>query len=310
MRNGATEFIMSSDTRRLNILSAEEIEDLYDLPTFNDDDRGLYFDLSTVEHDAVNRIHTTAVAIHLALQLGYFKAKRRFFVYKPEQVVDDYAYVVKRYFPDKDAALSLKALSKPTRLEHQKIILALFKYRNADQAIKEELENKAKRVSMLSTQPLYIFRELLEYMQNERIIVPGYTFLQDLVGRAVTSERNRITKLLAENLTPETTEQLDELLQADEHVYRISALKREARDFSNKELKQEVDRRKFFQPLHDFARTFLTSAGLSVESGKYYSSLVKFYTVYSMRRMAPSTARLYLLCFAYHRFRQINDNLI
>ena len=301
---------MSSDTRRLNILSSEEVEDLYGLPKFNDDDRKLYFDFSTAERDAVNRIHTAAVAIHLALQLGYFKAKRRFFVYEPEQVEDDYGFVMKLYFADKNAAPSLKALSKPTRLEHQKIILALFKYRNADQTIKDELENKAQRFSMLSTQPLYILRELLEHMQNERIIAPGYTFLQDLVGRAVTSERNRITKLLAENLTPQTTEQLDALLQADEHVYRISALKREARDFSNKELKQEVDRRKFFQPLHDFARTFLTSAGLSVESGKYYASLVKFYTVYKMRRMAPSTTRLYLLCFAYHRFRQINDNLI
>ena len=31
---------------------------------------------------------------------------------------------------------------------------------------------------------------------------------------------------------------------------------------------------------------------------------------YKLQRMALDTARLYLLCFAYHRFRQINDNLI
>ena len=34
------------------------------------------------------------------------------------------------------------------------------------------------------------------------------------------------------------------------------------------------------------------------------------YTVYKLQRMAVQTARLYLLCFAYHRFRQINDNLV
>ena len=49
---------------------------------------------------------------------------------------------------------------------------------------------------------------------------------------------------------------------------------------------------------------------LSNESVKYYASLVQFYTVYKLQRMASPTARLYLLCFAYHRFRQINDNLI
>ena len=43
---------------------------------------------------------------------------------------------------------------------------------------------------------------------------------------------------------------------------------------------------------------------------KYYASLVQFYTVYKLQRMAVPTTRLYLLCFAYHRFRQINDNLV
>jgi hypothetical protein len=38
--------------------------------------------------------------------------------------------------------------------------------------------------------------------------------------------------------------------------------------------------------------------------------LVPFYSVYKLRRMAEPTTRLYLLCFAFHRFRQINDNLI
>ena len=53
----------------------------------------------------------------------------------------------------------------------------------------------------------------------------------------------------------------------------------------------------------------LVAAGLSNESVKYYASLVQFYTVYKLQRMAVSASRLYLLCFATHRFRQINDNL-
>ena len=131
-----------------------------------------------------------------------------------------------------------------------------------------------------------------------------------MVGRVVTRERTRITHLLGQALTPTVATQLDALLDADEHVYRISALKREAKDFSYKELRQEVARRQFFQPLYDFAHTFLATAGLSNESSKYYASLVKFYTVYKLQRMARATTRLYLLCFAYYRFRQINDNLI
>lgn len=62
--------------------------------------------------------------------------------------------------------------------------------------------------------------------------------------------------------------------------------------------------------MYEFGQTFLASAGLSNESVKYYASLVQFYTVYKLQRMDAPVVRLYLLCFAYHRFRQINDNLI
>ena len=134
--------------------------------------------------------------------------------------------------------------------------------------------------------------------------------MQDLVGKVVTQERNRITGLLEQALTPDIRQQLDALLQAHENVYRIRTLKQEAQDFTYKALRQEVERRKVFEPLYTFAKTFLPAAGISQESGKYYASLVTFYTVYRLQRLAPETTRLYLLCFAYHRFRQINDTLV
>lgn len=300
---------MAADNRRLTILSAEEIAALYDLPRFDANERQLYFELSPAEREAVDAIHTKAAAIHLVLQLGYFKAKRRFFVIDPTDVAADVAHIAQRYFSGSDAFL-LKPLTKPTRLEQQRIVLALFNHRLCGADEKEALEGKAQRAAMLSTQPAFIIRELLQYLEVERIVAPGYTTLQDIVGRAVTRERKRITQRLNDALPAVVKHQLDALLYADEHVYRISALKREVRDFSYGELKREVERRQLFQPLHDFGKTFLAQAGLSVESGKYYASLVKFYTVYKLQRMAIETARLYLLCFAYHCFRQINDNLI
>ena len=300
---------MAANSRRLSILSAAEVDDLYGLPNFTPDERGLYFDLSAKESDAVGSVHTASVAVHLILQLGYFKAKRQFFVYENHTVLEDLGYIVGRYFPDKGLA-SVKPLSKPTRLEQQGVILKLFDYKLCDSTVRLELENKAERIAMISTHPAYILRELLHHLDNRRCVAPGYTSLQDMVSRAVVKERNRLTQKLNSAVTPEVKQQMDKVLQADDSAYRIGALKREPRDFTYKELRQEVDRRKFFQPLHAFAKTFLASAGISQESGKYYASLLKFYTVYKLQRMPEATARLYLLCFAYHRFRQINDNLV
>ena len=70
---------MTSDSRRLAILTAREINELYGLPCFTDQERCIYFDLNSAEHDAVDAVHTDAAAVHMVLQLGYFKAKRQFF---------------------------------------------------------------------------------------------------------------------------------------------------------------------------------------------------------------------------------------
>jgi TnpA family transposase len=300
---------MSTDSRRLSILTAQEIDDLYGLPRFTEDDRRLHFDLSPTERDLVEGVRTMSAAVHLILQLGYFKAKCQFFVFAREAVLGDLEHILRRHFPVRDIA-EIKTLSKPTRLEQQQIVLKLFGYRLCDAAAKAELEQKAQRVARLSTLPIFILREISQYLTHQRVLAPGYTYLQDLVGRTVSGERRRITQLLGQALRPPLEQQLEALLVADEGMYRISVLKHEPKDFSYGELRQEVGRRKFFQPLYEFGRAFLASAGLSNESVKYYASLVQFYMVYKLQRMPLPTTRLYLLCFAYHRFRQINDNLI
>jgi hypothetical protein len=294
---------------RLSILSGQEVGDLYDLPRFTEEDRHLHFDLSATERDLVGGVATISVAVHLVLQLGYFKAKRQFFVYSLTAAGEDLEHILRQHFPGRLRS-EINPLSKPTRLEQQRAILKLFDYRICDASAKKPLEEKAGRVAMLSAQPVFILQEALQYLVHRRIVAPGYTYLQDMVGRTVSAERLRLTGLLDRALTPELERQLQELLEADEGMYKISLLKHEPKDTSYGELRQERERGTFFQPLFAFGQPFLTSTGLSNESVKYYASLVQFYTVYKLHRMAAPTARLYLLCFATHRFRQINDNLI
>ncbi|CAM5550734.1 hypothetical protein RLIN73S_05916 [Rhodanobacter lindaniclasticus] len=228
-------------SHRLNILTPEEVEDLYGLPQFSDDDRNLYFDLSPLERASVDA-RTPAVGVYLALDLGYFKAKRQFFTFEQDAVVDDLRYLLGQYFPG-HAIESIKAPSRPTRGAIQQAVLDLFGYRVCDNAAKMELEQKARRIATLSTQPLYILRESLQYLNNERIVALQYTTMQDMVGRVVTHERSRVTRLLEQAMTPGIEQALDDLLRADEQMYRISALKREPKDFSYKELKREVEQR-------------------------------------------------------------------
>lgn len=300
----------AADSHRLALLSAAEIEALYGFPNFSDEDRQAYFELSEQEL-AVVEARYRSVGLFFALELGYFKAKQRFFDFTLEQAQQDLRFLAARYFPD-FSLKSFKLPSRPTRTGLQQDILKLTGYRLCDAQGMKDLEARAERLATRSTQPQYVLRELMQHLANENMVLPVYTALQDLIGRVLSRERQRVVSRLDESLPRRVKTQLMELLATgdDDSLYQITALKKEARDFSRRELKQEVQRRQVFKPLHDFATQFLVQAGLSNESSRYYASLVRFYTVYKLRRQPQGTSRLYLLCFAHQRFREINDNLI
>ena len=142
---------MSNNSRRLSILSAKEVDDLYGLPHFTEDERHLYFDLSTGERELVATVRTVSVAVHLTLQLGYFKAKRQFFSYQQDAVIEDLNYILKQNFPGQRLT-SIKLPFRHTLREHQQIILQLFNYCLCDSNAKVELESKAGRASCCCTQ--------------------------------------------------------------------------------------------------------------------------------------------------------------
>ena len=296
-------------SRRLSILSTEEVDSLYGLPHFTEGERQIHFDLSPEEQETIDAARTITAGVHLVSQLGYFKAKAQFFVVSLDHVRPDIDHILTRYFPGR-LMVEVGALSKPTRLAQQRTILGLMDYRLCGSEDKHALVAFARRAAMLLTQPKFILREVLEHLSSQRIVAPGYTSLQDLVSQAVTDERKRVTRMLDAALPANLQQSLNTLLHADDKIHLINVLKHEASDFSNKELRREVGRRKQLAPLHAFAQTFLMDATLSSESIKYYAGLVQFYTIYKLRRMDISTVRLYLLCFAFHRLRQINDNLI
>lgn len=61
-----------------------------------------------------------------------------------------------------------------------------------------------------------------------------------------------------------------------------------------------------------FAKALLPSLGLSQLNLNiaYYASLVDYYTIYDLRRLKPGQCHLYLLCYAWQRYRQLSDNLV
>ena len=89
----------SEASRRLSILSTEEVDSLYGLPHFTEGERQIHFDLSPEERETIDAARTITAGVHLVLQLGYFKAKAQFFVVSLDHVRPDIDHILTRYFP-------------------------------------------------------------------------------------------------------------------------------------------------------------------------------------------------------------------
>ncbi len=55
---------------------------------------------------------------------------------------------------------------------------------------------------------------------------------------------------------------------------------------------------------------FIPSLGLSKNAVRYYADVAEQYAASRLRRLSKPQKWLYALCFVYHRYQQIMDNLI
>lgn len=298
----------SSRQQRLKILGQDEIDALFRRPRFTEEEREQYFTLSSTEQKVLNGLKTPKSKIAFILQFGYFKARRMFFMFTANEVATDLTYVADRYFSH--IANPDCAVSKITRLKHQRLILKLCKYKSCDDNDRQYLEAKAREAATVSGKPVYIIRQMLHFLSERHIVSPAYSSLQDMIGKILTDEQNRMAKILREQLTTSEIQRIQSLLDDTSGLHAITQLKREPRDFSATEIKSEVERGRRIRDYYRLSRRILPALQISSESINYYASLVGYYSVFRLKRLDPWNAYVYLLCFIHHRYQRHHDNLL
>ena len=303
-----TEQIAAPIQKRLQILGDDEIENLYGLPRFTPEEQMEYFTLLPKEFAAIEQLPRIRSRIYTILQLGYFKARHLFFTFSFSIVETDIKHIQERYFPN--FQLNKLELGKVTRLNQQRLILELCNYHTCDESARTALKMKAQQAARVCGKPIYIFRELVHHLEEQRLVAPGYSVMQTVVGQSITYEQNRLSTVVQRHLSETDTDALNRLLEDGPGLYEITQLKREPKDFSLSEIKREIHRGEQIQALYPRAQQLLPILDISSESIKYYASLVTYYSVFRLKRLAQGIVHVYLLCFVSHRYQRLHDNLI
>ena len=295
---------------RITILDDQEIEELYGLPQFSHDERNFYFSLTPEERTVVDSHRTLANRVLFILQAGYFKAKMMFFTFEFDEVEDDVRHILQQHFPLYRGKRPVEAVAKQSRTMQQQRILGLYGYRTCDAAERESLIKKADQVVRISAKPIYLFQALIHYLETRRIVAPGYSFLQEIISQTMATERQRLTAILERALDQEAKTALRSLYTERESLYAITTLKHEPKDFSAKEMRNEIARSAAIADLYRVGSSLLPELGISNDSVTYYAALVDYYTVQKLQQLPFDMVNLYLLCFILYRQHKLNDNLI
>jgi TnpA family transposase len=302
-------YMRGDSNERLTILSEAEKTALYGIPGFDDFQRIEFFAMTEAERALALQRRGILKQVYCLLQIGYFKAKQAFFQFTLDEVPpEDVAFLMQRYFPAQTLTVELLS-TKEYYVQRQKIG-ALFGYRLWTDNDLPTLRDKAKLLARTDVTPTFLLAELMVFLIGQRIVRPGYTTLQTIIRDALSAERERLEQLVESALTDTTRDVLQQLLVRENTLSDLAALKQDAKSFRYRQMGLECQKRLALTPLYAIAKALLPSLDLSQLNIAYYASLANFYTIYDLRRFKPGQTNLYLLCYAWQRYRQLTDNVV
>jgi len=301
-----------TNSQRLHILSDNEINTLYAIPEFDPAERSHYFDLPKPLLDllaisATNGRHTSA-KLYFILQYGYFKARHQFYNIGYGNVKSDVHFIMQQYMPNDSVPRQLP--TRKTQLLVRKQILQHMGFYDDKEKQNKLITEKASSLATTTYNPVEIFNEVIKSLQTSKIVLPAYSRLQDLIGRAIWAERRRLINMVRENLTEGTRRALEDMLRLENGLYHITEIKLDAKSFQAGEMQAEIKKLFLCRPIYLFATTCLPKLGLSRRMTDHYADLAKLYIAPKLGRLPRELAFLYMICYIHKRYEKLTNNLI
>jgi TnpA family transposase len=297
-----------SNKERINLLTDVDVEKLYARPQFNEAEREHYFRLNEDESQLVGKYTGVKTKVYLILQIGFFKAEQQFYNFSFDEVKEDTHYIIKRYFNTLTKGITGKLWHENCR-NQQLEILNLYHHSEWSAQLKPKALGKLKQLIRIYPKGNDTLREFFVFLKNEKITIPSYRTLQDLLTHAFKSESLRLSKItttIPENLK----QQLEEIIKNDGGLTQLNIMRCDQKDFSYTALKLEVKKAKKIHELYQLCKALVPSLKLSNNAVRYYAALAEQYSASRIRRLKKPQQWLHVLCFIFHRYQEFMDNLI
>ena len=297
-----------SISNSLNILNESEIEELFNVPKISLQDRELFFELTIEDKEYISKQTIVSNKINYILQIGYFRAARKFYKFTFKNVLDDFLYIKERYYPQ--ISIPKSNVSKDKYYASQKEIMRIYKYKRYDSCFAINLEKQAKRLAKRDLTKKNIFENLLNFCEKNNVIRPEYSTLQSIISRAVIREEKRLIVKLGTLLNKASRNTLDDLIASSDTISNLSLLKKDPKGLTTTEMEAELTKQQNISELFEKSKHIIPTLDISRQNLQYYADLCDYYDVHILKSFNQKKSRLYMICLVWQRFVKLNDHLI
>jgi TnpA family transposase len=283
-------------------------------PVFNSAERKQFFALPLTLKDAMASLRTPTNKVCFLAAVGYFKARRKFFSRNVNLADINY---ISRQLNLNPCDVDITSYTKFACTHHQRIILDYFGCRPFDATTVAFAKSEIAILAPVQHQPKQILIEIIQILSREKIEVPSYNILADLIITAISQHKHTLSKIIHHGLNEKQRNKLDALLEKENDNtttegwhYRLTLLKRPSQSTLPTKIKTNLADLETLQTLYLDLKPVISQLNLSYEFTKYYAYSVIKSQIPQVSRRATDDRLLHLIAFVTYQTFKLNDTLI
>jgi TnpA family transposase len=303
----------------MKILNAVEQDTFAAPPVFTTAQRRHHFDFPHEVQQLIATLRTPTNQLGFLLSWGYFTATKQFFLPQTFRPLD-IEYVARQLGLSLDA-LDLASYDKQTVARHQELILQYAGFRAFDASARTVLAQEIAGMVRAQLKPRLIFWRCVDVLIREKVAVPTYFRLADLILTAINRQKQTLMNMLAHTLSEQTRGLLDGLfvqsptlngdpVDSPTAAYKLTLLKKLSQSTKPAKIKERVTDLTVVRELHTRLSSILTALALPPDGIRYYANSVLKSEIFQIARRADEDRYLHVVAFITHQYYRLQDNLV
>ncbi len=298
---------MPNNDNRLEVLTESEIDELYSIPHFTEEQRAYYFSLDDLEKDLCTDRIDPLYRAYRVLLLGYLKFKPVVMTLDVDKIKADLDFIRKKDTLHMKLPRTPLDSSQKTRI--YSAIFAITGHSFYDEK-KHKLCNFISQVSQEITYPKEIFDRCIGYLSDNKIIIPAYSTLQKVIAKGIHLEHDKLKSSLLQAINNDTCKILRDMASAEESKPLITQIKKLPKTFKYTEISHEIKIYEQLKVIFPTIKNAISAIGISTQNIEYFASMVGHCSIARLRELSKGTFTLYMTCYIYQRYRQMTDILV